>query len=204
MIYPLIFVLTAALIGVAHPAQAEAPAAYKACVSCHGQSGQGNSQLRAPRLAGQQPAYLVEQMWNFSNGARGVHSDDHNGQLMVTAFTGIDPSVFPSIASWLASQSATRVGEAPPQNQINVGADLYRRNCATCHGDQGRGVNSLFVPNLRILHPWYIKAQLQAYVSGWRGSEQHGTTRAKSMRSMAAQLSGEHEINAITSYLATL
>lgn len=38
------------------------------CLGCHGASGEGNGQF--PRLAGQQPDYVVQQLQNFKNGSR--------------------------------------------------------------------------------------------------------------------------------------
>lgn len=38
------------------------------CLGCHGNSGEGNGQF--PRLAGQQPEYLVQQLQNFKSGSR--------------------------------------------------------------------------------------------------------------------------------------
>lgn len=38
------------------------------CLGCHGESGAGNGQF--PRLAGQQPDYLVKQLSNFKEGSR--------------------------------------------------------------------------------------------------------------------------------------
>lgn len=38
------------------------------CLGCHGNAGEGNGQF--PRLAGQQPGYLVLQLQNFKSGAR--------------------------------------------------------------------------------------------------------------------------------------
>jgi cytochrome c553 len=38
------------------------------CLGCHGNLGEGNGQF--PRLAGQQPDYLVQQLQNFKNGSR--------------------------------------------------------------------------------------------------------------------------------------
>lgn len=43
------------------------------CQGCHGESGAGNGQI--PRLAGQQPDYLVKQLSNFKDGSR------TNGQM---------------------------------------------------------------------------------------------------------------------------
>lgn len=49
------------------------------CLGCHGEAGAGNGQF--PRLAGQQPAYLVKQLNNFKEGTR------KNGHMQAIAGT---------------------------------------------------------------------------------------------------------------------
>ena len=44
---------------------------YAVCGACHGPTGQGNPQLKAPPLAGQADLYLVSQMKKFKTGIRG-------------------------------------------------------------------------------------------------------------------------------------
>ena len=41
---------------------------YKACVGCHQSSGEGKGAM--PRLAGQQPGYLIRQLTSFQDGRR--------------------------------------------------------------------------------------------------------------------------------------
>jgi cytochrome c oxidase subunit 2 len=55
---------------------------YADCATCHGDQGQGIATLRSPALAGQNDWYLLNQLQNFSSGARGSHPDDHYGQQM--------------------------------------------------------------------------------------------------------------------------
>lgn len=52
------------------------------CSSCHGAKGQGNQPLGAPRLAGQNTAYLARQLAAFRNGQRGAKADDKLGKQM--------------------------------------------------------------------------------------------------------------------------
>jgi cytochrome c oxidase subunit 2 len=55
---------------------------YATCAACHGPEGQGNVQLNAPRLAGQQDWYLVRQLQNFKSGLRGTQPKDAYGAQM--------------------------------------------------------------------------------------------------------------------------
>lgn len=55
---------------------------YKVCAACHGFDGAGNPDMGAPRLAGQYPSYIEQQLLNFRAGRRGVDSTDLNGLVM--------------------------------------------------------------------------------------------------------------------------
>lgn len=52
------------------------------CSSCHGSNGLGNQALGAPRLAGQNSAYLARQLAAFRNGQRGAQAGDKFGKQM--------------------------------------------------------------------------------------------------------------------------
>lgn len=52
------------------------------CGACHGGRAEGNAALFAPRLAGQDLAYLKRQYLAFQKGSRGTHPDDRYGKQM--------------------------------------------------------------------------------------------------------------------------
>ncbi|WOH38404.1 cytochrome c oxidase subunit II [Thalassotalea fonticola] len=56
---------------------------YRNCSFCHGNNGEGNYALNAPRLAGQHDWYLKRQLLNFKNDIRGKHEGDLYGKQMV-------------------------------------------------------------------------------------------------------------------------
>jgi cytochrome c553 len=53
----------------------------RACTSCHGRTGEGDNDLRIPRLAGQHYGYLLKQMDMMIGGARFNVSWDHSKLL---------------------------------------------------------------------------------------------------------------------------
>lgn len=55
---------------------------YALCATCHGEKGQGSPVIGAPRLAGQDAAYLKRQLANFRDGLRGAREDDPMGAPM--------------------------------------------------------------------------------------------------------------------------
>jgi len=55
---------------------------FQPCIACHGEKGEGNKSLNAPRLARQHDWYIVRQIQNFKAGIRGTHSKDIYGAQM--------------------------------------------------------------------------------------------------------------------------
>lgn len=55
---------------------------YSVCSSCHGAQGEGNNALGAPRLNQQHSWYLIAQLKNYKQGARGAKAEDEYGQQM--------------------------------------------------------------------------------------------------------------------------
>jgi|TARA_Y100000310_G_C20693991_1_gene824195 cytochrome c553 len=56
--------------------------AFVTCVACHGDKGQGNETLNAPKLVGQHDWYMVRQIKAFKSGLRGTHAKDIYGMQM--------------------------------------------------------------------------------------------------------------------------
>ena len=52
------------------------------CAACHGENGQGNQDVKAPRLAGIDDWYLATQLRKFRSGVRGNNPKDIEGRLM--------------------------------------------------------------------------------------------------------------------------
>lgn len=168
------------------------------CASCHGAAGLGDESLSSPRLAGQNAAYLREQLIAFQRGSRGAHPEDIQGQTMRALSLGLSDVQIEAVAMYLAQQDNTT------QIQLsgsNGGALLYRDTCGDCHGQYGGGAESILVPNLAILSSWYLKAQMHAFDQGWRGGEA-GSTRAKNMRSIAHQILDSEAREAVIEHIA--
>jgi cytochrome c553 len=57
-------------------------ALYATCAACHGDSGAGNQDLGAPRIAGVDDWYLATELRKFRVGVRGTNPKDREGRLM--------------------------------------------------------------------------------------------------------------------------
>jgi cytochrome c oxidase subunit 2 len=57
-------------------------ALYATCGACHGDSGAGNQDLSAPRIAGVDDWYLATELRKFRSGVRGTSPKDREGRMM--------------------------------------------------------------------------------------------------------------------------
>jgi len=62
--------------------------------------------------------------------------------------------------------------------------------CLLCHGTQARGNAAIGAPNLSVLEPEYLRRQLEAYSTGWRGTHERDPYGTE-MQPIAALLDGE-------------
>ena len=198
MVFAVLFPLALA----AHAVQ-PASALLATCAACHGADGLGDQAQAAPRLAGQGEQYLARQLESFKAGQRGYAEQDQAGQRMRAIATSLSEQQITDLAAYyadlqLASQTLVANGTNP------TGAALYQDACAACHGQFAQGYAQQQSPNLSILGGWYIDQQLQAYVQGWRGADEHADIRAKWMRTVATQIRDEQQRQAVIDYIETL
>lgn len=76
------------------------------CGACHGPGAEGNELLNAPRLAGIDDWYLVEQYGKFAQGMRGAGVDDKYGQQMqMMAKVLPDQETLHNVVAYIQSQA---------------------------------------------------------------------------------------------------
>lgn len=158
MKYVTIIMLLSALI-TANSATADAADMAKTCAACHGANGiASNSQW--PNLAGQNKDYLIAQLQAFRDGSR------------------IDPLMSPSAKSLsdqdIAALAAHYANLQPAANaspaKLNLAGMNIRARCVSCHGMEGKPVNSQW-PNINGQQQAYLAKQLTAFRDGTRHSE---------------------------------
>jgi len=83
-------------------------ALYEVCSACHGQDGRGSAELNAPRLVGQSPSYLLEQIENYRNGIRGTDGRDIFGKQMqpIVAATLMNRQDSADVVAYIATLAA--------------------------------------------------------------------------------------------------
>ncbi|WP_026278961.1 c-type cytochrome [Thioalkalivibrio sp. ARh3] len=169
-----------------------------ACIQCHGEQGQGQSQPPFPRLAGLPEQYLIEQMEAYREGLR-------PNATMAQIAQNLDDDEIEAISRYYAEMKPAGGPHDVPDDLVNRGREialegLPERNiqsCASCHGDEGRERNPS-LPPLAGHPPRYLMAQLQAYAHGARE-----TSLAGLMEGIASELE-EEEMAALAAYYASL
>src|SRR5277367_1882161 len=136
-------VLALAAIVVSAPAHAEdkgnvstqeLKAKTDYCKTCHGVAGQGfRGSFPMPRLAGQQPEYLENQLQAFIERRR-------TNPVMFNVVHVLSPSMLKGLAEHFRDLNPKPLGGAP-RDQLAEGKKIYLEGaganippCASCHG----------------------------------------------------------------------
>jgi cytochrome c553 len=187
---------------------AEAGAAKAAvCAACHGQDG-NSVNPEWPNLAGQNTAYILEQLQLFKAKKR-------NNPLMEPIVAPLTEQEMADLAAYFAAQTPTGL-EADP-SYWKAGETLYKagdlaRNipaCTSCHGPSGQGNAASGYPAVRAQHSVYTVKQLQDYLTQNRYRDPadpavvHQSRNSPMMVTIAARLTPE-DIRNLASYLQGL
>lgn len=194
------------LLAIAAPAAGQDAAAgealYGPCAACHGPAGGGNKDLNAPAIAGQEQWYVVRQLQNFKAGARGAHAGDAYGVQMAPMAQALATDADVSnVSAYVASLPPTPVTH-DGGGDASSGEALYA-TCAACHGQDGRGMESMNAPNLTLQQDWYVVRQILNFKAGVRGSSP-GDSFGPQMAPMAAMVTDEQAAKDLAAYISTL
>lgn len=177
-------------------AGADGQAKAQACAACHGADGNSANPVW-PSLAGQNAAYIVDQLKAFKSGAR-------ENPMMSPMAANLSEEDMQEIGEYYAAQAVAVKPIAA--DQIAAGERLYRGGdaergvpaCMACHGPAGAGNLAAGYPALRGQHPEYTVATLKAYRDGGRPAGLNGM-----MGSIAGKLS-ETDMEALARYVSAL
>jgi cytochrome c553 len=164
------------------------------CFICHGAEGESSSPA-FPRLAGQNPAYMLRQLSDYKSGKR----KSSTMQPMVEDLTESD---FKALGAFFASRT-THGHEVQDPELAAVGLYIFKRGnpdagvaaCASCHGANAHGSESL--PRLAGQHAQYTENQLKSF------NRRERTNDNSVMHGIASKL-GELELKGVAAYLSGL
>lgn len=168
------------------------------CIACHGPDG-NSVNPEWPNLAGQSASYIVRQLQAFKSGER-------QNPLMSPMATPLSDDDMEDLAAYYSQQRPA--GLEADASKVNDGQRLYRGGdpvagisaCIACHGPNGRGMPAAGYPSLQGQHATYIAAQLRAYRSGTRTTDQPFN---RMMRDVANRLTDD-QIEAVAQYVQGL
>jgi cytochrome c553 len=199
----LILVAALGIAGISYAADSAPPTAV--CASCHGVQGEGNQALGAPRLAGQNAAYLTRQLHNFKEGKRAYDPEDKNGATMRAAAIALADADIATLAAFYSGLTV-KAAAAPLVKQADMTAakEVYAATCAACHGFQAQGFPQLQAPSLQGLGDWYIARQIDDFAKGRRGDAEKSDQPAVWMRTVATLVSQPKELADVIQYIDSL
>ena len=202
------FAASSAFAADAVKGSAEAGATKAAvCTACHGVNG-NSTNPEWPNLAGQNAAYVREQLAMFKAKKR-------NNPVMQPVVDTMSDQDFADVAAFFAAQTPNGL-EADP-SYWKAGEALFKSGdtsrkipaCAACHGPAGQGNSGSGYPALRAQHSVYTVKQLQDYLTQNRYRDPanpqtvHASRNSAMMTTIAARLTPE-DIRNLASYLQGL
>ncbi|MBL4819797.1 MAG: c-type cytochrome [Gammaproteobacteria bacterium] len=177
---------------------------YAGCASCHGEQGEGNQALNAPKLAGLQSWYVQRQLKHFRVGARGVNDGDSAGAMMrPMAIALADDNAVRNVSAYVASLSDVPAASTIADANVRNGARIYSRNCAACHLDDASGTWYTDAPALAGMSDWYFVKQITNFRNRIRG-EHSADDYGEQMVHMATAMADLEEIEDVAAYINSL
>jgi cytochrome c553 len=158
------------------------------CAACHGDYGQGGKRGEYPRIAGQRAAYLKDQLKSFRARKRinlpmypytqERELSDADIEAVSEYLSAIElPTRWPefkdsddALTRLTATEKVMIIPRA--EGDLENGKAIYQKECAACHGKDGRGRGKF--PMLIGQYTNYLMKQAEAYVKGERPHDEEG------------------------------
>jgi cytochrome c553 len=181
--------------------QGELKAKIDYCKTCHGLSGQGfRGSVPMPRLAGQQPEYLENQLQAFIERRR-------NNPVMFNVAHVLTPQLEKALAEQFRDLNPKPLGGGPGGNATE-GKKIYEEGiaksevppCASCHGPDAKGRDAF--PRLAGQLSDYMYRKL----TNWdkeRGQDKANPDNSAIMGPIAHNLT-DVQIKSVAAYLSNL
>jgi cytochrome c553 len=170
------------------------------CTDCHGTSGRGYyGDVTMPRLAGQPPDYLENQLRAFADRNR-----DKDFVINMSKVHGLSLEMRTALAIHFRDLDPGPIGGGP-KNLVATGKTVYEEGvpeadipaCAACHGPEAKGQEA--IPRLAgQLYPYIVKELTNCSKERGKGPAKDDTSAT--MASIAQSLTQSH-IAALAAYL---
>ena len=156
------------------------------CANCHGEGG-NSTKPSIPNLAGQNPAYLLEQLRQFVDGRR-------RNEFMEGMIRAMDSDEKIGMVLFYAAQDVTH---KPATNAAlaTKGQEYFEKTCFRCHGNGGRGNEQ--IARIAGQQPDYLRLTLKRYRDG-------AGVRANSIMTPNTKLMTDADIEAVVAYVSSM
>jgi len=187
--------------GKAEVSQAVLKAKTDYCKTCHGLFGQGfRGTYPMPRLAGQQPEYLENQLQAFIERRR-------NNPVMFNVAHVLAPPMLKALTEYFKDLNPKPLSGTPTDNPAE-GKKIYQEGipksdvppCASCHGDDAKGRDAF--PRLAGQLDDYMFRKLKNWDKE-RGLDKNNPDNSAIMGPIAHSLT-DAQIRLVTAYLSHL
>lgn len=186
--------------GLVRATTGDIDAKFEYCTTCHGPSAQGfRGYFIMPRLAGQQPQYIENQLHAFLERRR-------VNPVMANVAHGITSAMIPALAQRMSALNPPPYGGAP-SGDVALGKEIFANGlpdqnvpaCSACHGPDAKGQRE--IPRLAGQLYWYMVYTLSIWSSerGQGGREDISWI----MRPTVANLTPK-EVQALAEYVSSL
>lgn len=125
----------------------------KYCSLCHGKDREGHANDHAPSLRSQSlmesgiPHGILRPLnYGREGTAMAGYLEDVGGPLTLDEAWDLTYWLF-----WESGYDRMKLSEAPVRGDIDAGENIYQKNCASCHGENGEGVNAPALGNQSFL-----------------------------------------------------
>jgi len=171
------------------------------CKDCHGRAAQGfHGYFPIPRLAGQQPEYLKNQLQAFIEHRR-------TNNIMFNVAHSLSPAMMDALAADFRALNPPPLGGGP-RRLVSTGEKIFQNGvpeanvaaCAACHGPEAQGIGE--IPRLAGQLPDYLYNKLINW-SKERGQNPTEPDISAVMSPVAHSLT-KQQVEAVAAYLSDL
>ncbi|MBX9935348.1 MAG: c-type cytochrome [Burkholderiaceae bacterium] len=157
------------------------------CLHCHGEGG-NSMNPDIPNLAGQNPAYLLEQLRLFATGQR-------RNEFMEGMIKSMDSDEKIGMVLFYSAQA---VKHKPATNLplVDKGNAVYQKQCVTCHGANGLGNEK--IARIAGQQPGYLRKMLDRYRTAQSGP------LAQSIMTPTARGLSDADVQAVVAFVSAI
>jgi cytochrome c553 len=166
---------------------------YQACASCHQPQGTGLSDGSVPRLTGQHRSVVIKQLADIRAGNR----DNPTMYPFASASRIGGSQAIADVSGYIGTLEVSGDTGKGPGDDLELGKQVYARECAGCHGERGEGDAERSIPRIQSQHYAYLVRQFQ-WIRDGRRRNADPAMQAQIMRF------GDDETRAVLDYVSRL